>query len=181
MYLVDSLATSFPFSELKANIFIHFEPTGRKIYWRQDEPDDDANADFPPYIQLGSPEEPNWRRRNPGGWKQPSPSAAHVDIPDGHAAAQRGDVDRLARIAMENDKLLHLQDRNGWQPIHEAARGGHTDALELLLAHGADINARTHHGKGSSPLNVAISALSEKHPVAQYLIEMGALDIGPEL
>jgi hypothetical protein len=164
-----------------ANIFIHFEPTGRKIYWRQDEEDDDVNADFPPYIIRGSPEEPNWRRRNPGGWKQPSPSAAHVDVPEGHAAAQRGDVERLAKIAMENDKLLHLKDRNGWQPIHEAARGGHTDAIELLLAHGADINARTHGGKGSSPLNVAISALSEKHPVSQFLIEMGALNIGPEL
>jgi hypothetical protein len=163
-----------------ANIFIHFEPTGRHVYHRKDEPVV-IDPDFPPYIIKGSPEEPNWRRRNPGGWRQPSPSAAHVDIPEGHAAAQRGDVERLAKIAMENDTLLHLKDRNGWQPIHEAARGGHTDALELLLAHGADINARTHNGKGSTPLNVAVNALSEKHPVSQYLIEMGGLNIGPEL
>ena len=164
-----------------ANIFIHFEPTGRHVYHRMNEPDDDLSADFPPYIIRGSPEEENWRRRNPGGWQQPSPSAAHVDIPEGHAAAQRGDVERLAKIAAENDEFLVLQDRNGWQPIHEAARGGHMDAMDFLVAHGVDINARTHHGKGSTPLNVAIHSLSEQHPVAQYLISMGALDIGPEL
>lgn len=104
-----------------------------------------------------------------------------VAVPEGHAAAQRGDVDRLAKIAMENDELLHKPDQNGWRPIHEASRGGHVDAVELLLAHGADINARTHEGKGSTPLHVAVSALSEKHPVSQFLISQGALNLGPEL
>jgi hypothetical protein len=164
-----------------ANIFIHFEPTGRHIYHRSGEPDDALSNDFPPYIIRGSPEEPNWRRRNPTGWKMPSPSATHVDLPEGHLAAAAGDVDRLAEIAVKNERLLHHTDSNGWQPIHEAARSGHEDVISLLVAKGVDYNARTHGGKGSTPLNIAINALSEKHPVSQYLISLGALDIGPDL
>lgn len=164
-----------------ANIFIHFEPTGRHIYHRSDEPDDVLSDDFPPYIIRGSPEEENWRRGNPTGWKMTSPSATQVDVPETHLAAAKGDVDRLTEIAVENARLLHHTDRNGWQPIHEAARGGHESVISLLVANGVDYNARTHNGKGSTPLNIAINALSEKHPVSQYLLSLGALDIGPDL
>jgi hypothetical protein len=164
-----------------ANIFIHFEPTGRHIYHRSDEPDDALSDDFPPYIIRGSPEEQNWRRRNPTGWKMASPSATQVDVPEGHLAAAKGDVDRLAEIAVENARLLHQKDRNGWQPIHEAARSGHEGVISLLVANGVDYNVRTHNGQGSTPLNIAINALSEKHPVSQYLLSLGALDIGPDL
>ena len=163
-----------------ANIFIHFEPTGRPLYHKSGEIEDEIDDDFPPYIIRGSPEEPNWRSRNPTGWKKPSPSAAQVDTPEGHKAAARGDVERLAQIADEDAKMLHHKDRNGWQPIHEAARAGHIDAMDFLIEKGADINARTHGGKGSTPLNVAINALSEEHPLAQKLISLGALDIGYE-
>jgi ankyrin repeat protein len=87
---------------------------------------------------------------------------------------------RLRELAVENNRALHENDRNGWQPIHEAARGGHTEAIKTLVEFGADINARTNHGKGGTPLHVAITSLSEKHPVAQYLVSLGALNIGPD-
>lgn len=87
---------------------------------------------------------------------------------------------RLRELAVENKHALHLRDRNGWQPIHEAARGGHTDAIRALVEFGADINARTNQGTGGTPLHVAITSLSEKHPVAQYLASLGALNIGPD-
>lgn len=96
-------------------------------------------------------------------------------------AALNGDTERLASIAKKDAKLLHHKDRNGWQPIHEAARAGQKEAIAFLLEEGADINARTHYGKGNTPLNLAINALSEKHPVSQYLLSLGAVDIGPDL
>ena len=99
----------------------------------------------------------------------------------GHAAAANGDLDRITELSKTNKKSLHKKDRNGWQPIHEAARAGHTNIVRFLNEFGVDINARTHGGKGGSPLNVAVTTLSEKHPVSQYLIRQGALNIEPEL
>lgn len=114
-------------------------------------------------------------------YQQPSPSAAHVQQPVGHIAAATGDVDTLLELAAKDNTKLHHKDRNGWAPIHEAARAGHIDVITLLLENGADMNVRTHGGKGGSPLNVAINSLSKKHPVSQFLRDLGAENIEPEL
>mmetsp|Transcript_9685 Transcript_9685/g.22291 ORF Transcript_9685/g.22291 Transcript_9685/m.22291 type:complete len:359 (-) Transcript_9685:1146-2222(-) len=165
-----------------ANIFIHFEPTGRPLH-RPADYVEEVYEDLPPYVIEGSPEEANWRRSNPHGWKMPSPSATTtVETPEGHAAAQNGDLDKLVELSLtDKGKSLRHKDSNGWQPIHEAARAGHTEAVKFLIEFGVDINARTHGGKGGSPLNVAISALSKNHPVAKLLMDQGALNIEPEL
>jgi ankyrin repeat protein len=92
-----------------------------------------------------------------------------------------GDVESLKALAAENKRALHTKDPNGWQPIHEAVRGGHMEALELLVKHGADINAVTNNGYGASPYHIALHSLSAEHPVAQYLLELGAVDVGTEL
>lgn len=164
-----------------ANIFIHFEPTGNHVYHRSDDPVENFDNDLPPYILEGTPEEENWRANNPNGWKVPSPSAAQVHSPQGHIAAATGDVDRLAEIALEDERLLHHKDHNGWQPIHEAARSGQKEAIEFLVKAGADINARTNNGKGNTPLNLAFKKHGGSHPVSAYLISLGALNIGPDL
>jgi prolyl 4-hydroxylase len=164
-----------------ANIFIHFEPTGRKLSHHSDDYKNDLDDFLPPYILPNSPEVENWISRNPHGWKIMSPSAAEVLSSEGHTAAATGDLVTLTNIAKKNRKLLQEKDINGWQPIHEAARGGHIDVISLLLEHDVDINARTHDGKGSSPLNVALTMLREDHPVTQFLIDLGAINIEPEL
>lgn len=161
-----------------ANIFIHFEPTGEHLYDGEWEELDDF---FPPYILPNSPEMTMWERRNPAGWKKQSPSAAQVTKQMGHAAAAVGDVEVLKEIAVENKRALHARDENGWQPIHEAVRGGHIDAVRLLVEHGADINSITNDGQGVSPYNIAIKSLSASHPVAEFLAELGAVNVGPEL
>ncbi len=111
---------------------------------------------------------------------QPAPAALSAAGPEAHIAAAAGDVARLSAIAAENQRALHRKDRNGWQPIHEAARAGHTKVVEYLLGYGADMNARTHHGTGGTPLNVALSYLPEDHPIVEYFISLGAVNIGPD-
>jgi prolyl 4-hydroxylase len=135
----------------------------------------------PPYVLPGSPEIDNWERRNPGGWHKPSPSAAAVARPEGHSAAAFGDLKKINQLALENRRALHAKDENGWQPIHEAVRAGRLDALALLVEHGADINAITNRGEGVSPYNIAMRSFSPEHPISQYLYDMGAVNVGPEL
>ena len=187
LYESGSLIHGRPFplkGKYMANIFIHFEPTGRKLGDTSLDYLETLDDFFPPYLLPDSPESENWAARNPNGWKKPSPSAMIQDTntPEAHAAAAMGDVVRLAMLARDNAKALHRKDSNGWQPIHEAARGGHTEAIELLVKHGADIDACTGHGKGgSSPLDLAIQSLGEDHSMVQYLVGLGASPCTEEL
>ena len=161
-----------------ANIFIHFEPTGEPLY---DGEWDEIDNFFPPYIKEDSPALENWARQNPGGWRKNSPSAAQVARPEGHAAAAAGDVGFLKELAVGNERALHLMDENGWQPLHEAVRGGHIDAVRILVAHGADVNAVTNGGSGVSPYHIARRSLPESHPVTTFLAQLGGVDVGPDL
>jgi prolyl 4-hydroxylase len=164
-----------------ANIFIHFKPMGRKLSHHSDDYKEELDDFLPPYILPNSPEVENWTRRNPHGWKMPSPSVTAVDIPAAHRAAALGDTESIQKIAVKDKKALHAKDGNGWQPIHEAARAGHVHIIQLLLEHDVDINARTNDGKGGSPLHVAIIRFSKSHPVSRFLEENGGINIEPEL
>jgi prolyl 4-hydroxylase len=180
LYESGSLMHGRPFplkGKFYANIFIHFEPTGQHLYdggW-------DGTDDFhPPYILPDSPEMTNWERRNPAGWKKQSPSAAAV-TPESHAAAAHGDTDSLREIAVQNKRALHFKDPNGWQPIHEAARGGHLDAVKFLVEQKADVNAVTNNGSGVSPYYIALKNHGSNHPLTEYFSGLGAKLVGPEL
>ena len=184
MYESGSLIHGRPFplkGKYFANIFIHFEPTGRPLNYQGDEYEDSLDQVLPPYILPNSPEVKHWMSRNPSGWRKPSPSAAQVDSLSGHAAAAYNDMETLERLAAEKSRFLHAKDRNGWQPIHEAARACNKEIVEFLIKQGADLNARTHNGAGVTPLNIAVNAHSANHPVSKYLTELGATNLGPEL
>lgn len=103
------------------------------------------------------------------------------ETPEVHQAAAAGDLPLLQALAKDDQTKLQHQDRNGWQPIHEAIRGGHANVVRYLLESGADINSRTRGGMGSSPLNVAMETHSEQHPVTKLLLASGAINIEPEL
>jgi len=104
-----------------------------------------------------------------------------VDTLPAFEAAAQNDLEVLSRIAAEDRRSLIAKDRNGWQPIHEAARGGHLDTVAFLLDHGADLNARTHKGSGVSPLKIAREAHGDDHILVQFLKDLGAQEFGPEL
>ena len=183
LYESGSLMHGRPFAlkgKYFANIFIHFEITGRKLGVTSDAYLEELDDFLPPYLIPGSPWVEEWTRRNPQGWKKKSPSAPlqQVHSPEGHHAAATGDLERLEAIARKNRRALHQTDQNGWTPLHEAVRGGHKDVVEMLIENGADKDARTgRKGTGGSPLNLALAHHSENHLVTKYLMSIGARDI----
>jgi prolyl 4-hydroxylase len=165
-----------------ANIFIHFEPTGRQLNDHTNAYLDTLDDFYPPYLVPNSPEYDHWGERNPNGWrpsKDPVP-AGHIQqihTPEAHAAAATGDIYRLHKVAKQNKSALYQKDVNGWQPVHEAARAGHTDVVKLLLQHGVEKDARIGRtGEGGSVLNLALEHLGEDHDLVKYLRSIGAND-----
>lgn len=61
-------------------------------------------------------------------------------------ACAEGDVETLRGLLPQDPDLVRASDRDrrhdGWTGLHAAAERGHVDAVRLLLAHGADPNAR---------------------------------------
>lgn len=94
-----------------------------------------------------------------------------------HYAAIYNDLRALKRIAKNNHILLHIPDVNGWTPLHEASRAGHTNIVEFLLRQGVDVNVRTHEGRGESALYLAIRALGKDHPVVHILNQYGGKEV----
>ena len=138
-----------------------------------------SNTKLPPYILENSLESRRWLRSHSEGWT--SPAAAAAPASDAHHAAMVGDIQSLREIAEKKPHMLHQKDQNGWTPLHEASRGGNREAIELLLSHKADVNERTNHGVGGSPLYWARKTNGDDHEAVQYLESVGALEIHPEL
>ena len=49
--------------------------------------------------------------------------------------------------------MWNPQDIKGWTPLHQAARNGHKEIAELLIAKGADVNVKNEDGE--TPLDWA--------------------------
>ena len=85
------------------------------------------------------------------------------------AAMQSGSLDQVRFLLANNPELVLQRDQLGATPLHHAAFNGQQQMAELLIEHGADINAidsRYH----ATPAGWAI----------EYLRERGAL-LGIEL
>jgi len=85
-----------------------------------------------------------------------------------HDAARTGD---LAGVQAELNKGVNVnaKDEDGQTPLHEAANWGHKETAELLIANGADVNARTGGWLNVTPLHRA-----ETKEIAELLIANGA-------
>lgn len=185
-----------------ANIFIHFEPVGHSLRHnsKMDPTLADVNEEYrkslangkgghenhdndglPYYVIDGTEEAANWRRQHGKSWKPSKNVKATTGSTSAHAAANQGDVDTLKEIIKTSKAEIHKTDQNGWAPIHEGARGGHTEVLQLLVESGVDINKRTNGGKGPSPLYLAIQSNGKNHRSVRYLESVGAKNIEPEL
>jgi uncharacterized protein len=87
-------------------------------------------------------------------------------------ASAAGEVERAERLIANDPSAVNTYSPDGWTPLHLAAFFGHTKIAEMLLAHDANVAARSHNTNGNTPLH---SALAGNHKiVAGLLIGQGA-------
>jgi ankyrin repeat protein len=89
-----------------------------------------------------------------------------------HDAAMYGDLDKVKALLNDNPNLVSSQDTNGCTPLYWAASAGHKDIAELLLAKGADVNAKGR--KGYTPLHEAAMSLFQSTNLVELLLAKGA-------
>ena len=179
-----------------------FEPTGHTMR-HQAGLNDDANLDvdqkyrkalanaqaghehdhqgLPSYIIPNSPEESHWRMQHPdvGRHEEKEETFATGSTP-AHRHAALGRVKDLELYIKQHKDAVNARDSNGWTPLIESVRGGHLEAVKLLVEHGADINVKS-YGSGATALWWAKQTHEEDHPVIAFLESLGALEAGPEL
>ena len=108
---------------------------------------------------------------------------------------------KLVEILLHNGAEVNIKDKSGWSPLHIALRSWNPDSeeydrygiAELLIKHGADVNARNRGGpnrdsrhdshvgvrmgppnKGETPLEIALS--SGYTDIVKLLKEHGAIE-----
>jgi uncharacterized protein len=87
-------------------------------------------------------------------------------------AAAAGEIERVERLVRESPATVNHYSADGWTPLHLAAFFGHAKIVELLLAHGADVTARSTNPNGNTPLHAALAA--NQKMAAGLLIGHGA-------
>jgi cytohesin len=85
-------------------------------------------------------------------------------------ASVEGDVARVKALLDEGTDVNAKNSRMGYTALHGAARNGHKEVVELLLANGADINARENQSK--TPLFLAVEY--GKKEIVELLLARGA-------
>ena len=97
------------------------------------------------------------------------PGAGAGELPI-HVVARQGDGGALAALLKGDPKLRDVRTPLGSTPLHLAAMNPDTSAMGVLLAAGADPNARD--ADGSTPIHMAAYASRAGH--VQKLLEAGA-------
>ena len=99
--------------------------------------------------------------------KPPTEKAPDIDI---HQAATDGNI-KAVKQHLAAGKDVNAKDFAGWTPLHRAAWKGHKVIAELLIAKGANENAKTNKYRWT-PLHYA--AANDRKEVAEMLIAAGA-------
>jgi ankyrin repeat protein len=98
-----------------------------------------------------------------------------------HDAARKGDQAKVVALLSQNPELVFSRDKFGNTPLHLAALHNQPAVAALLLANGADVNARcidqksvprTENG-GETPLTLALTSYQHKE-MLELLLTHGA-------
>lgn len=180
-----------------ANVFIHFEPTGHTLRHTGEDHDTDVNDKYakavkrrqggheqehdglPPYIKDGTVEAQRWRQRHPDNKRSAKARSFQTGSTVAHTAARDGDIEALQEIIEIMEDAVHKKDSNGWTPLHEGARSGHKDVIEILVENGAKINEKTNGGE--TALWWVEKTHGKDHPLIAFMKGLGAIKLGPEL
>jgi len=86
---------------------------------------------------------------------KPEPTTAKAPRVSIHNAAFSGNIEAVKEhIAAGTD--VNAKIRGGSTPLYEAASRGHKEITDLLIANGADLNAKKANEDGGTPLDRAI-------------------------
>ena len=87
-------------------------------------------------------------------------------------AAAAGKRERVETVIVENPALVNAYAPDGFQALGLAAFFGHTAIAQLLLEHGAEVNAPSRNGQRVMPLH---SSVAGQHlALTKLLLEHGA-------
>ena len=102
---------------------------------------------------------------------QAGPSPAEVAAYTGlHAAAQRGDVSSIQRLASASPAALAARDSHGRTPLHVATFARQREALKALAAAGADLGLLENDRYDA----VTIAAVADDEETLRALLALGA-------
>lgn len=97
----------------------------------------------------------------------------HGVLLDVFEAASVGDVLRLEDILTANPASVHSFSGDGWTPLHLAAAFGTPESVDLLLQHGAPVDAVSKNPQRNQPLHAAL-ALGRNPETVRLLLAHGA-------
>ena len=88
-----------------------------------------------------------------------------------HEAVKNNDVKEISKLFKKKRRIdIDIKDEDGFSPLHRAAQLGNTEAVQVLLSHGANVNLPSK--ANLKPLYYAVQ--SGNFECASLLIENGA-------
>jgi ankyrin repeat protein len=91
---------------------------------------------------------------------------------DVFAACMAGARERAVELIGQEPELVKTYSHDGWTPLHLACFFGHATLAEMLIAQGAEVNARSRNGMQNTPLHAA--AAGRNRDAVRVLLEHGA-------
>jgi prolyl 4-hydroxylase len=145
-----------------------------------------ANSDrVPSHIQEGTLAATRWRQefvfhRDPETNEAAAtkPVENIKGVTNAHRLAALGNIEGLRQLSVSNPEKLNEADANGWKPLHEAARAGKSEVIELILQQD-NVDERTNDGDGGSPLWWAEHVLDPDHEAIAVLRRNGGIAVAP--